>query len=121
MICSVIYRSSHTSVVKFLSEYEEYSSILLQAARTDDICIVGDFNINLIAERNKIVANFLNILYSGFLFLMIFRPSRITPRSCILIDNIFINNPLVTKCGLIFVIFQIIFLFFLLFLWKIDD
>ena len=41
-------------------------------------------------------------MHSGFLFPMILRPSRITSRSCTLIDDIFINNPLVTEFGLIF-------------------
>ena len=40
-------------------------------------------------------------MYSNYYFPVILRPTRITNNSCILIDNIFINNPLITNSGLI--------------------
>ena len=41
-------------------------------------------------------------MYSNDAFPMILCPSRIKLKSCTLIDNIFINNPLAVDSGLIF-------------------
>ena len=57
------------------------------------IVIITDFNIDLLKyDTEKDSADFLNSMYAGFLFRYISTPSRVTPFSKTLIDNIFSNN-----------------------------
>ena len=57
------------------------------------IVIMGDFNIDLLKYvTEKDSANFLDSMYASFLLRYISTPSRVTPRSKTLIDNIFSNN-----------------------------
>ena len=54
---------------------------------------MGDFNINLLNyEPNRETADFLNNMYSNSLVRYITLPTRITPRSKTLIDNIFFSE-----------------------------
>ena len=54
---------------------------------------MGDFNIDLLKyETEKDSADFLDSVYASFLLPYIRTPSRVTPRSKTLIDNIFSNN-----------------------------
>ena len=54
---------------------------------------MGDFNINLLNYDNDTnVANFLDSLTSTSLLPYITQPTRITPKSKTLIDNIFSSN-----------------------------
>ena len=55
--------------------------------------IIRDFNIDLLQySTEKDSADFLDSMYASFLLLFISTPSRVTPRSKTLIDNIFPNN-----------------------------
>ena len=57
------------------------------------IVIMGDFNIDLLKyDTEKDSADFLDSMYASFLLPYISTPSRVTPRSKTLIDNIFSNN-----------------------------
>ena len=57
------------------------------------IVIMGDFNIDLLKyDTEKDSADFLDSMYASFLLPFISTPSRVTPRSKTLIDNIFSNN-----------------------------
>ena len=57
------------------------------------IVIMGDFNIDLLKyDTEKDSADFLDSTYASFLLPYISTPSRVTPRSKTLIDNIFLNN-----------------------------
>ena len=57
------------------------------------IVITGDFNIDLLKyDTEKDSADFLDSMYAGFLLPYISTPSRVTPHSKILNDNIFSNN-----------------------------
>ena len=68
----------------------------------DDVCVMGDFNINLIQfDTNKNVCEFLEILYLNHMFSMILRPSRISMHSCTFIGNIFFNNSQCIVSGLV--------------------
>ena len=101
MICAIIYRPSHTSISNFLLELNDYYSEILSVLNPDDeICFMGDFNINLMAINNNL-KSFLKIMYSNCLFPLILLPSRITLKSCTLIDKIFINYPLTVDSDLI--------------------
>ena len=54
---------------------------------------MGDFNIDLLKyDTEKDSADFLDSMYASFLLPYISTPSRVTPRSKTLIDNIFSNN-----------------------------
>ena len=58
-------------------------------------CIMGDFNINLLEHNlSPPVENFIykNLMTSKILLPIINRPTRVTPHSCTLIDNIFCNR-----------------------------
>ena len=54
---------------------------------------MGDFNIDLLKyDTEKDSADFLDSMYASFLLPYINAPSWVTPRSKMLIDNIFSNN-----------------------------
>ena len=58
-----------------------------------EVYIMGDFNINLLNyETNKQTSGFLNNMYENGFSPYINIPTRITPRSKTLIDNIFTNK-----------------------------
>ena len=79
-----------------------YCTMIAQIANNCDHIFAGDFNINLLRiQYNNNAKLFLNIMYSNYYFPVILRPTRITNNSCTLIDNIFINNPLITSSGFI--------------------
>ena len=56
--------------------------------------IMGDFNINLLDHNlSPPVKNFIyQMISKNFLPIIINRPTRVTPHSCTLIDNIFCNR-----------------------------
>ena len=56
------------------------------------IVIMGDFNVLLKYDTEKVSADFLDDMYASFLLPYISPPSRVTSRSKILIDNIFSSN-----------------------------
>ena len=54
---------------------------------------MGDFNIDLLKyDTEKDSADFLDSMYASFLLPYISTPSKVTPHSKTLIDNIFSNN-----------------------------
>src|SRR6218665_2729063 len=54
--------------------------------------LLGDFNLNLLkAEAHQETENFLNLLYMHCFYPLIDKPTRITPETSTLIDNIFTN------------------------------
>ena len=58
-----------------------------------DIYLLSDFNINLLEyESDRHTAHFLDDMYSKSFTPYITLPTRITPRSKTVIDNIFNNN-----------------------------
>lgn len=87
----VIYRPPNTNIDSF---NEQYNSMLHQAASTKKtVIITGDFNINLLNfEDHTGTEKFLENSFSNFLHPCITRPTRISPTTSTLIDNIFINN-----------------------------
>ena len=58
-----------------------------------EIILMGDFNIDLLKyETHDDSADFLDAIYASFLLPYISAPSRVTPHSKALIDNIFSNT-----------------------------
>jgi hypothetical protein len=104
VIVSAIYRPPYSSLRDFIDEFNAYIEFLHECTSNVKaiICIAGDFNINLLSsDTNSLVGEFLDTMYAHFLFPSILKPSRITANSATLIDNIFINNPLTIKSGLV--------------------
>ena len=55
--------------------------------------LLGDYNINLLnCDNDKNTSEFLELMLSFSLLTRIIKPTRITPRSQTLIDNIFFNG-----------------------------
>ena len=68
----------------------------------DEIIINGDFNFDLLKyEENSHTLNFINSLSSLSLIPVITKPTRVTPESATLIDNIFTTNPINFTSGII--------------------
>ena len=58
-----------------------------------EVFLMGDFNINLLSyESNRETADFLNNMHSNSLIPYITLPTRITPRSKTLTDNIYFKE-----------------------------
>ena len=68
-----------------------YEKLLCE--KNKDIVLMGDFNVDLLKyENNTYTADFLDKIYSTSLIPQITSPTRITPRSKTLIDNIFTTD-----------------------------
>ena len=73
-----------------ISPLEEIISSLDPYTKT---YIMGDFNINhLNYSTSPLIEIFLNLMISRNYYPLITRPTRVTPLSCTLIDNIFSNR-----------------------------
>jgi hypothetical protein len=89
-IIGVIYRPPETSSESFLTKLHSF----LQSLPVDRPCyIMGDFNLNLLNHDvvNQ-VSRFLDLMYSNSFFPLNDKPTRVTPTSETLIDNIFYNT-----------------------------
>ncbi len=64
--------------------------------------LCGDFNMNLLhVDHNPVVSSFIDSKYINTLFPTIHWPTRITPSTATLIDNIFCNSPSVLHSSII--------------------
>ena len=91
IIAICIYRHPDMNLCDFNILYEE----LLAKTRLENknVFIVGDFNIDLLKTSSHVESdNFLTNNLSSCFRPLITRPTRITPHSKTLIDNIFTNN-----------------------------
>lgn len=90
-VVGVIYRPPD-SIIKDRSESLSNSLDLIN--NEDKLCyIVGDFNINLFNYKSDtLTGDFLNILYSSYLFPLIHKSTRVKENSATLIDNILTNS-----------------------------
>ena len=105
-LIGIVYRVPNTNVEIF----NETLNKLIEPIRNNfEIVLVGDFNICLLKDDNR-TQSFRNALQSNYLFPSILEPTRVATvlrngnyqvtRS--LIDNIFINNRLNHKSGIIY-------------------
>ncbi len=83
-----IYRPPSTSIKDFLTELASLLCCLDKYSKDFDLCLVGDFNINLLANN---CPDFTNLLLSYSLYPTIFHPTHIRGNSKSLIDNFFTN------------------------------
>ena len=89
IIVCCAYRHPDTDARKFTVYLE---SILSKIDKNKTICIMGDFNINLLNyESHSNTNEFINSMVSHHLLPHILQPTRVTDHSATIIDNIFTN------------------------------
>ena len=91
VIIAVVYRPPDTDIKYFNNQIE----ICLSKIKAEKklAYISGDWNINLLnVERHQDSQDFVDTMYSHYFVPTISKPTRVTQRSCTLIDNIFGNN-----------------------------
>ena len=78
------------------SEFNEYfleKTLQKITKENKKVILMGDFNINILKyDTDTTVSDFMDIMYSNTLLPYITGPTRITPTSSTLIDNIFYNG-----------------------------
>ena len=90
IICCCAYRHPDTDASKFL-EYME-SIVSKFENKNKLICIMGDFNLNLLNyESHSYTNDFINFMVSHYLIPHILQPTRVTDHSATVIDNMFTN------------------------------
>ena len=88
-IVGVIYRPPNSDTAAFLSNL----STVLEKIKDKRSYLMGDFNLDLLkGESHPATGDFLCSMNSGGLHPLIALPTRITPTSATLIDNIFTND-----------------------------
>ncbi len=90
IIVGNVYRAHGTDVNLFINDFE---NCLVKISDENKQCYVsGDFNLDLLQHTtNNTIGNFLNMFYNNNMYPLIDRPTRITPTTATLIDNIFTN------------------------------
>ena len=89
-IIGTVYCSPSANLHEFL---ESFHQLLHRVTRDDKMCyIMGDFNLDLLnTDLHSATNEFINALFSHFLYSLISRPTRLIWYSAT-IDNIFTNN-----------------------------
>lgn len=96
----VIYKPHEQSTTIFLDEFEDMLASIVPTV--NEIICMGDFNLDLIAERDSIIGSkFLSITDSFKLSQIIDEPTRITGRSESLIDYVIVREDAVVEKGVI--------------------
>ena len=89
VICCA-YRYPDIDASKFIEHFEH---TLSKIDKNKVICVLGDFNINLLNyETHSDTSNFLNSMISHYLLPHVLQPTRVTDYSATVIDNIFTNE-----------------------------
>lgn len=90
IIIGVLYRPPNSDLKSFNSDLDHLLQSLSNLHRPCYLC--GDFNIDLLnADSHSPSDTFLNTMSSSFFHPLITQPTRLTPHSATLIDNIFSN------------------------------
>ena len=85
-----IYRHPCMELSEFNNDFFTYICEKLLCEKNKDIVLMGDFNMDSLKYENDVnTADFLDKIYSTSVIPQITSPTRITPRSKTLIDNIF--------------------------------
>jgi hypothetical protein len=91
IIAGTIYKSPDTKCRDFLHELDQCLNKI--AAENKIVYLMGDFNFDLLKHANhKSTGDFINMMFSHNLLPLIDKPTRITPDSATLLDNIFTNH-----------------------------
>ena len=90
-IIGLVYRPPNTDINIFNEQISEVLDRIKSEKK--QVYLLGDFNINLLDANSHVpIAEFLDTLFSNFIFPSITKPTRVTKTSCTLIDNIFHND-----------------------------
>ena len=91
IVISNIYRQPSGNLKNFKQTLK--NQLTDKSLKNKSIYLAGDFNLNLLHhETNKHVNNFVNTLLQHNLIPTINKPTRITRKTCTLIDNIITNE-----------------------------
>ena len=90
IIVGVVYKPPNVDLPSFNTAF---GNLLARLHSERKPCyLLGDFNINLLnTDKHRETENFLNLLYAHGFYPLIDKPTRITPNSSTLIDNILTN------------------------------
>ena len=91
LVIGTLYRTPDSDIRPFIDSI----TLILDKINNENklLYLLGDSNINLLnSESHALTNEFIDVMYSFQCFPLISRPTRITPRSATLIDNIFTNN-----------------------------
>ena len=90
VIVGNIYRAHRSDANLFISDLDQ---CLNKITNENKQCYLsGDFNFDLLQHENiNIINDFINTMYNSSMYPLINRPTRITPTSATLLDNIFTN------------------------------
>lgn len=90
IIVACVYRAQGSDIETFTDKFTE---LIDSRIFNKSILLCGHFNISLInPQRLRTVHDFLNEMYSRFMFPVISQPTRVTSTGATLIDNIFSND-----------------------------
>ena len=93
IICGCIYKHPYMDINEF-NECHMQPLLEKLSKETKTIFIMGDFNINLLnINEDENTTNFFDIMTSNLLIPFIIHPTRVTPTTKTVIDNIFSNSP----------------------------
>ena len=90
-LIGVFYRPPDTN----LKDFNSFTDKLLQKIKSEKkgIYFSGDYNISLLnLDQHSDTQEHIDIMLSNSLIPTITKPTRVTPKTCSLIDNIFVNN-----------------------------
>ena len=91
IICGCIYRHPHNNFKEFFQNLEMCLSKLNKENK--EIFLAGDFNFDLLkTETDTNTQNFYDLMCSYGTLPQIIQPTRVTPNTATIIDNIFTNN-----------------------------
>ncbi len=89
-IIAVLYRPPDSQFYPFIDHLSTTIDKINKEHKPAFIC--GDFNIDLLKiQSHKPTNDFINMFYTGSFYPLIDKPTRVTTKSCTLIDNIFTN------------------------------
>ena len=101
-IVGCIYKHPNMPITEFFSDFLELLLTKISLEKKE-VILLGDYNINLSnCESDKNTSEFLGLMLYFSLMPRIMNPTRITPRSHILIDNIFYSEvqPKIIACNI---------------------
>ena len=91
LVLGACYRPPNANVQNFIDKMEEIIDHF--GAKSHFLYIAGDFNLDLLKLSSKFMIQMcLDLMVSSALLPLITKPTRFTPTSVTLIDNIFTNN-----------------------------
>ena len=93
IILGCVYRHPCMEINEFNNDYFSYLSENLLGEKSKNVILMEDFNVDLLKYKNgSNTADFLDLVYSSSLVPQITTPTRLSPRSKTLIDNIFTTD-----------------------------